>query len=105
MARSRGRQIRLRLLFRASQNDSQGEVMASQRLVRLILTGTAMLAGATAQAQSAKVDMQRLLNADKEAGQWMTHSRTFDEQYFSPLKQIDEKNVDKLGLAWFVDLP
>jgi quinohemoprotein ethanol dehydrogenase len=51
------------------------------------------------------VDMQRLLNADKEAGQWMTHSRTFDEQYYSPLKKINEGNIDKLGLAWFVDLP
>jgi PQQ-dependent dehydrogenase (methanol/ethanol family) len=77
--------------------------MALQRVVRIILAGTALLCGA--QAQSAKVDMPRLLNADQEAGQWMSHSRTFNEQYFSPLKQIDEKNVGKLGLAWFVDLP
>ena len=49
--------------------------------------------------------MQRLLEADKEGGQWMSHSRTFDEQYFSPLKKINDANVGKLGLAWFVDLP
>lgn len=80
--------------------------MALPRLVGMILTGAAVLSAAWAQAQSSeKVDMKRLLNADAEAGQWMSHSRTFDEQYFSPLKQINDRNVDKLGLAWFVDLP
>ncbi len=80
--------------------------MALARFVRLgLATGLALL-GANAFAQStARVDTKRLLNADKEAGQWMSHSRTYDEQYFSPLKRINDGNVDKLGLAWFVDLP
>ena len=79
--------------------------MALPQLIRIIL-GTVVLLGVQAQAASpAKVDMKRLLGADKEAGQWMSHSRTFDEQYFSPLQQIDDQNVSKLGLAWFVDLP
>jgi quinohemoprotein ethanol dehydrogenase len=80
--------------------------MALQRLCHIILTGSAVLIGAQAMGQSAaRVDMQRLLNADKERGQWMSHSRTFDEQYFSPLDRITERNVGNLGLAWFVDLP
>ncbi len=79
--------------------------MAWSRLAQ-ILTGTVVLLGAQACTQSsAKVDMQRLLNADAEAGQWMTHSRTYNEQYFSPLDRINEGNIDQLGLAWFVDLP
>ncbi len=79
--------------------------MALPQLVRIIL-GTALLLAVQAQAASpAKVDMKRLLDADREAGQWMSHSRTFDEQYFSPLRQINDQNVEKLGLAWFVDLP
>ncbi len=80
--------------------------MALPRLIHIIMTGTAMLLAAQAQAQSgAKVDMRRLLNADAEAGQWLSHSRTFDEHYFSPLKKINDGNVGNLGLAWFVDLP
>jgi PQQ-dependent dehydrogenase (methanol/ethanol family) len=81
--------------------------MATKRWMSVILAGTAVLLAAQAQAQAAKVDMKRLLNADSRAdrGQWMSHSRTFDEQYFSPLDRISEKNVDRLGLAWFVDLP
>jgi quinohemoprotein ethanol dehydrogenase len=46
----------------------------------LIVTSAALLLCAPAFGQSARVDMKRLLNADKEAGQWMSHSRTFDEQ-------------------------
>ena len=30
----------------------------------------------------------------------MTTGRTYDEQRFSPLKKINDGNVDKLGLAW-----
>ncbi|MEO6079882.1 MAG: PQQ-dependent dehydrogenase, methanol/ethanol family [Steroidobacteraceae bacterium] len=80
--------------------------MASPRLIQAIMAGTAVLLGAQVHAQSnARVDMKRLLNADKEAGQWMSHSRTYDEQYFSPLKKITDSNVGNLGLAYFVDLP
>src|SRR4029079_14800490 len=37
-------------------------------------------------------------------GQWMSTGRTYGEQRFSPLKQIDASNVGELGLAWFGDL-
>jgi len=80
--------------------------MAASRLLRCITAGIAALLGAQGLAQSAaRVDTKRLLNADQEAGQWMSHSRTYDEQYFSPLQKINEGNVDRLGLAFFVDLP
>jgi PQQ-dependent dehydrogenase (methanol/ethanol family) len=50
------------------------------------------------------VDAARLSAADSEPGQWMSHGRTYDEQRFSPLKQITTDNVKDLGLAWFADL-
>ncbi len=34
----------------------------------------------------------------------MSYGRTWDEQRFSPLKQINDKNAGKLGLAWYADL-
>ncbi|NKF24634.1 PQQ-dependent dehydrogenase, methanol/ethanol family [Solimonas marina] len=48
----------------------------------------------------ADVDAARIIDADKEPGNWMSTGRTYSEQRYSPLKQITEKNVDKLGLAW-----
>ena len=52
----------------------------------------------------AAVNSARLTGADAEAGQWMSHGRTYDEQRFSPLEQITKANVKDLGLAWFADL-
>jgi quinohemoprotein ethanol dehydrogenase len=53
---------------------------------------------------AANVNAERIRKADREAGNWMTHGRTYDEQRFSPLKQINAANVHQLGLAWSVDL-
>ncbi|HMA12808.1 MAG TPA: PQQ-dependent dehydrogenase, methanol/ethanol family, partial [Steroidobacteraceae bacterium] len=52
----------------------------------------------------AQVDAARLLNADREPGQWLTVGRTYDEQRYSPLAQINAGNVSRLGLAWHHDL-
>jgi alcohol dehydrogenase (cytochrome c)/quinohemoprotein ethanol dehydrogenase len=52
----------------------------------------------------ASVDSERILHADKEPGNWMSHGRTYSEQRFSPLKQINDQNVGRLGLTWYVDL-
>jgi quinohemoprotein ethanol dehydrogenase len=46
----------------------------------------------------------RLLGADTEPGNWMLHGRTYNEQRFSPLKAVNDKNMAQLGLTWFYDL-
>jgi len=56
------------------------------------------------QVKPAGVNESRIINADREPGNWMTYGRTYDEQRFSPLNQIDDRNVAQLGLAWFYDL-
>lgn len=38
-------------------------------------------------------------------GDWLSHGRTYAEQRFSPLAQIDRDNVARLGLAWYLDIP
>jgi len=55
-------------------------------------------------ASPANVDSSRLINADQQPGNWMTYGRTYSEQRFSPLKQINDQNVGQLALAWYVDL-
>jgi quinohemoprotein ethanol dehydrogenase len=41
-----------------------------------------------------------LANADADVDDWLTYGRTYAETRFSPLAQIHEGNVAKLGLAW-----
>jgi quinohemoprotein ethanol dehydrogenase len=52
----------------------------------------------------AAVDAARLIAADGEPGNWMSYGRTYDEQRFSPLRQINADNVEQLQLAWHYDL-
>jgi len=46
----------------------------------------------------------RIANADRETRNWLTYGRTYNEQRFSPLKNISDQNVGQLGLAWSFDL-
>ena len=53
----------------------------------------------------AAVNAARLAAAAADGANWMTYGRTYDEQRFSPLRQIDVDNVAHLKLAWHYDLP
>ena len=53
---------------------------------------------------AAAVDGARIVAADTEPGNWLTHGRTYSEQRYSPLAAIDPDSVAQLGLAWYHDL-
>ena len=55
-------------------------------------------------AMPADVDTLRIVAADEQPGNWMTHGRTYNEQRYSPLAEITADNVADLGLAWYLDL-
>jgi quinohemoprotein ethanol dehydrogenase len=48
------------------------------------------------------VNAVRIVKA--EAGEWLSHGRTYDEQRYSPLTVINQGNIGQLGLAWSADL-
>ncbi|HSR15223.1 MAG TPA: PQQ-dependent dehydrogenase, methanol/ethanol family [Gemmatimonadales bacterium] len=50
------------------------------------------------------VDDARLANADRDRDNWLTNGRTYQEQRHSPLDQVSEATVGRLGLAWHADL-
>lgn len=56
------------------------------------------------QSPAATVDTERIADADAEPGNWMTVGRSYREQYYSPLDEIDRESVERLGLAWSFDL-
>jgi len=69
------------------------------------LAFAALIAPVSAQvAAPAQVDHARMLAADAHPGQWMSVGRTYDEQRFSPLAQINPETVGRLGLAWYADI-
>src|SRR5579864_9031350 len=46
------------------------------------------------------IDDAALRAADQDATNWLMYGRTYDDHRYSPLNQIDEQSVAKLGLAW-----
>lgn len=47
-----------------------------------------------------RVGSDRLLQADRDTANWLMYARTYDSQRFSPLSQINTKNVGDLSLHW-----
>jgi quinohemoprotein ethanol dehydrogenase len=67
----------------------------------MLLVATApRVASQAANAAGAQIDDGALRAAGSRTAEWITHGRTYDEQRFSPLDQITEDNVSRLGLAW-----
>ncbi len=60
--------------------------------------------GNKSEVRVAQVDAARLLGADSEPQNWMSHGRTYSEQRYSPLQRVSTNNVADLGLAWAFDL-
>jgi quinohemoprotein ethanol dehydrogenase len=59
------------------------------------------LVAATASAQ--QVDDKLLLNAGKTGDEWLMAGGNYAQTRYSPLKQIDASNANRLGLAWYYD--
>src|SRR5882757_899909 len=84
--------------------------MNSPKLISLVLAaGAAILAVAL---HSSAGDSPRpgdvteaRVAADAAAGaNWLLNGRTFDAKHFSPLTQINDKNISQLSLAWYLDI-
>ena len=55
-------------------------------------------------AKSPETTTQRLLDADKEQQNWITHHNDYSAQRFSTLDQINAGNVKDLKVAWTMQL-
>jgi quinohemoprotein ethanol dehydrogenase len=63
-----------------------------------------LLAGANAVTSAEPLQQENFLDTT-DGADWPAYGRTDDANHFSPLRQINDKNVGRLGLLWYVDLP
>jgi quinohemoprotein ethanol dehydrogenase len=86
-----------------------------QRLIQwvaMIIGLAAMMTGIDAFAEGAPlssmsagiVNAQRMEAEASTGDNWLMYGRTYSEQRFSPLNQINDRNVKRLGLAWSADI-
>jgi len=89
-------------------NIKKPAIWASGALATLTVVSTVFISRTAAQQQQRAVDAKVLKTAgtakDAEPGTWLTYGLTQNEQRYSQLKQIDETNVGKMGLAWTTSL-
>jgi quinohemoprotein ethanol dehydrogenase len=69
-----------------------------------LLAYTSSAREAKSQPASSRVTDAQIVSADSQPGNWLTQGRTYNEQRFSPLKEINDYNASRLGLAWYFDL-
>jgi PQQ-dependent dehydrogenase (methanol/ethanol family) len=71
----------------------------------LLLSSFNLVSSGLASSEAPKtLDDVRLQSADQDPANWLMYGRTYDDHRFSPLNQINEQTVAKLGLAWSREL-
>jgi len=65
---------------------------------------TPAVAAAPTVEDATKITQARIIAADDEPQNWLAHGRTFSEQRYSPLDEINVDNVSELGLAWSYEM-
>lgn len=72
------------------------------RFVATAAAAAMLVAGSAGAATT--IDDQALAN-EADGRNWAAYGRTYSEQRYSPLEQVNADNVGRLGLDWSMDLP
>ncbi len=80
------------------------QVLALTVLCLALTLSVAVRSSADYQTKMGDVNEARAMSEAAAGDNWLLNGRTFDEQHFSPLKEITDKNVGGLGLAWYLDI-
>jgi quinohemoprotein ethanol dehydrogenase len=83
--------------------------MKRLRIGTFLVAVCALLVGVTvtlngAGAFSSSVADNRILSDSKDGANWGAYGRTYDDNHYSPLTEINESNVARLKLAWSIDV-
>jgi len=73
------------------------------RFVRAGLLAASIVAATGTVSSSPGIDNVTLAN-EVDGTNWAAYGRSFSEQHYSPLREVNSGNVSRLGLAWSLDL-
>jgi PQQ-dependent dehydrogenase (methanol/ethanol family) len=78
--------------------------IATVSLVAVIAAALDLSVDAQELPAAGNVNQARVLAEEVAGGNWLVNGRDFTGKRFSPLEQITEENIGKLGLAWSLDI-
>jgi quinohemoprotein ethanol dehydrogenase len=79
--------------------------VARRPAVGLLAYFIGLLAASAAYAGSDMDRGRHVAPVSQDGSDWPQDGGLAGEQHYSPLRQIDQRNVSRLGLAWYYDLP
>lgn len=82
----------------------KGSYVVTLMVACLLVAMTIAVRSADTPAKAGDVSEARVLAEAAAGTNWLVGGRTFEEQHFSPLKQITDKNIGDLGFAWGLDM-
>jgi len=89
--------------FDASNNKNFRGSVTVNRLI-LWLLASVLLGGAGSTMAGTIVNDESLAN-EADTDNWLAYGRTYSEQRYSPLTEINTESVSRLGLDWVMELP
>ena len=78
--------------------------IATASFFAVIAAAPVLSADAQKAAVAGNVNQARVLAEEAAGSNWLVNGRDFTGKRFSPLKQITDKNISELGLAWSLDI-
>ena len=87
-----------------SRRNGNGPSIARIARAGLLSIGAILFMASAACADDVTDARLRNAGSDAEAGNWLTHHRSYDAHRFSPLKQLNRETVKNLKLAYAVPL-
>jgi quinohemoprotein ethanol dehydrogenase len=79
--------------------------MRTLRVIGGVVAGVlAAISASAIDSGAGNVTEARVRAEAADGGNWLVNGRDFSAQRFSPLKQVTQKNVAELGLAWSLDI-
>jgi len=90
--------------LRLESYDALWHMVGYRCLVPVAAALFAALPAAQAYTHGARAVDNAVLGNEADGTDWPAYGRTFSESRFSPLRQVNDSNVSRLGLAWAVDL-
>ena len=80
-------------------------LFSRRRLAALRASALGLLLVAASATEAAPADGSTARYTDgNERSDWPGYGRTFGEQHYSPLTQINQETIGRLGMAWSIDL-
>ncbi|MFT4564927.1 MAG: quinohemoprotein ethanol dehydrogenase, partial [Gammaproteobacteria bacterium] len=74
-------------------------------MLRILIVSACLFLVALHPAAAETIVDDTSLTAVGDGENWLAYGRNYSEQRFSPLIQINDKNVGNVGIEWYLDLP